>query len=88
MNVVILRRLRREAHKKYGMEYLPNYGLKYSVGIRSECIGGVWSYKDFMNLNDAKEYLFKLRYKFIMEKVCELRNKDEVQKISKEISIL
>lgn len=90
MNIRFLKKLRREAHKKYGIQYNDGWACPYSVGRRVNFIddGLIFEIKDFSKLEEAKKFLFNLRYEFIQDQIYSIRNKKKIEKYCKEISEL
>ena len=90
MNIRFLKKIRREAHKKYGIKYNDGWARPYSVGRSVNFVGDdfIFEIKDFSKLEEAKKFLFKLRYKFIQDQTYSIRNKKKIEKYCKEISKL
>ena len=87
MNIRFLKKLRREAHKKYGIKYNDGWAYPYCVGKRLDFIDHdlILEIDSFSKLEEAKKFLFNLRYEFIKDQIYLIRNKKRIQKYSKEI---
>ena len=90
MNIRFLKKLRREAHKKYGIKYNYGWARPYSVGRRVNFVDDdfIFEIKDFSKLEEAKKFLFNLRYEFIQDQIHSIRNKKKIEKIQEMVSDL
>ena len=83
MKTRLLKKLRKDAHKKFGIELISTpFGDEfYRVALRSGLEIGVGA--SFNKLKDAERELDAIRRSYIIHKVQQLRDKERNKKLAK-----